>query len=367
MSITPDETAAWDDSTIDPPRAGGRFGVSSWGMSGLAILTVITACLAWVIRDVMRGGEPQAPRGHFRQFDSSLGAVAVAPDGKSLVLGQMNGLLELQVMPQGEELAIEEGELTTMRAAVFSPDGTTLASAGVGNVIKLWNMPAGNLWTELFGHETCVRSLAFSPDSKILASGGTDGSIRLWDLTTGDELLELKGHDKDVWSLAFAPDGKSLASGSHDGSVRIWDVETGREKVAVRDPSRRVYGLAYTPDGKTLAFGLGASQNGQQGKVVLWEVEKGREAVRVIDNASTLAVALSPNGKTLATAGLDRVVKLWDLATGKELACMDGHRGFIASLTFSPDGRYVISGGYDSLVGQFPVDQSSLKNGSKRL
>ena len=83
--------------------------------------------------------------------------------------------------------------------------------------------------------------------------------------------------------------------------------------------------------------------------------------------ASFSTVAFSPDGKTLAGGGGDRVVKLWDVATGRPLAVLPGHEGYIASLAFSPDGRTLATGGQDALVGLFEVGPAELKPARHRL
>src|SRR5262249_13798617 len=128
------------------------------------------------------------------------------------------------------------------------------------------------------GHKSYLRLCVFSPDDKLIASGGNDRDIVLWDPATGREVRRLPIKD-DLYRAVFTPDGKTLVSGDFGSYVRVWDVETGKELRAWQTHKRVVYALAVSPDGKTLATGG--------------------------DNDST--------------------IRLWDLATGKELRSWQAH------------------------------------------
>ena len=286
-----------------------------------------------------------------------------------MALGRSDGGLMIEDLSDGHTREIEGGPGLGVldRALAYSPDGETLASGGRGPDVKLWDVASGSLLASLAGHSAPVASLAFSPDGETLASGALDGTVKLWDVTTGRELAGLAGHRLDVRGLAFSPDGETLASGALDGTVKLWDVATGRELAGVHGDGRRVHDVAFAPDGKALALALSASGREPNGQVVLWYPAEGRRPFRVLGQASVAAVAFSPDGKTLAGAGGDRVLKLWDLETGKEVASVAGHEGFIASLAFSPDGRTVATAGQDTLVGLFELDPAGLKPAGHRL
>jgi WD40 repeat protein len=149
--------------------------------------------------------------------------------------------------------------------------------------------------------------------------------------------------------------------------VKLWDVADGRELNRIPGNGRRVYSVAFSPDGRVLAFGLGASVAGDKGQIILWTLDGSRETIRLLGQASFASVAFSPDGKTLASGGGDRVVKLWDVATGRPLANLPGHEGYIASIAFSPDGKTLVTGGQDALVGLFEIGPAALKAVSQRL
>jgi WD40 repeat protein len=227
--------------------------------------------------------------------------------------------------------------------------------------------------------------LAYSADGKLLASGGVDGndqhSLRLWDVDTGKELRRCAlVKDEPPISVAFSPDGKRLAAVVEEDQMTVFDVETG--KPAQRLPQYWPSRLAYSPDGKTLAVAGGATvrlwdpstgkeralefEGHQAGvsslalaaddrlivsggeNVRLWDPATGKQ-VRVIASAGA-AIALSPDGKTVATAGRDRLIHLWDAGTGKETGQLTGHKHPVKALAFAPDGKLLASGDAQATV-----------------
>jgi len=113
-------------------------------------------------------------------------------------------------------------------AIAISPDGNTLISSSYNGTIKIWNLQAGKLLHTINGLTDAVASLAISSNGHIFASGSWDHRIKLWNLEQGKLIRTLSGHADDVESVAFTPDGKILASGSWDHTVKLWNVETGQ-------------------------------------------------------------------------------------------------------------------------------------------
>jgi len=243
---------------------------------------------------------------------------------------------------QKVELYVQTGHSMFISRVAFSPDGGILASGSGDKTIKLWSVETGQELRTLTGHTNAVIAVMFSPDGKTIASGSFDTTIKLWNVETGQELGTLTGHAEAVYAVAFWPDSKTLASGDMGGTIKLWNVETGRELRTLTPPrtdndsDRRT--VTFSPDGKTLAWG---SQD--NGMTRLLNLETGKE-LRTF-SALSGDFAFSPDGKTIASEGLGKTIKLWDVETGQELRTLAGHADSIWSLAFSSDSKTLASTG----------------------
>lgn len=212
--------------------------------------------------------------------------------------------------------------------------------------------------TARFRHGTRIESLAVSSDGRfaVAASGGRIlGSTRAYDLTTGKDLYRLDGFRSDE-AVALAPDGKLFAAMQYDGTVHFLDAATGGELRSVKrkdNNSRTITNwLTFSPDGKFLAVAM-------DGKTIdLIDVEKA-ESVRTFAHPNAVfAAAFSADGKLLAAGGYDSpkyFIRLWDVATGREVRKLNGHAGGVRTVAFTPDGATLASGGDDGRLRLWDV------------
>ena len=161
-----------------------------------------------------------------------------------------------------------------------------------------------------------------------------------------------------ITALAFGPGGSEVAaSGFHE--VTTWKLADGAPARRLRGMAERVHEIAYSPDGRWMATASG--DPGQFGSVQLWIAEPNgggklaRDLLETTDSA--FAVAFSPDGKKLAAAGADRAVRIWEVATGKELAVIEDHADWIFDLAWSPDGKRLATASRDKTSKVFDVEK----------
>ena len=206
-------------------------------------------------------------------------------------------------------------------------------------------------------HGGVVRTVKFSPvDSSVIASAGDSNAIKLWDWQN-NTATTLRGHTGVINSVAFSPDGTLLASGGDDWTFRLWDVNTHRTVATLKHISDRtqyqVKDVVFSPDGQILAT---AAQH-----VKLWNINSQNEIATLQHNKYVLTLAFSPNGQLLAAGDFGGTIRIWDVATQKAVAQLEGDTSGVYTLVFSPDGRTLASAGYHGLIKLWTVSDWTLQ------
>jgi WD40 repeat protein len=328
-----------------------RLGLLSWPPVALAGTTVAAAIVLFGHGD----GCNQTPASRtLIGNESTVKAIAFRPDGAMLSSVGVDGALAIfELTARPENASLPRG-LGPVCCAAFGADNRVLATATSATKVTLHDLVdhGSRMLDDTTASTTGATCLAFSPNGPTLAVGQQDGRITLWDAGTGRHRSTLSGHTGFVVSLAFAPDGATLASSGGDLMTRIWDLATDREVFAISSPMTAYVALAFSQDSRLLCLGAPTSP-----VVRLWDVTAWVERATLEGaTGSVLALAISPDGTTLAAADLQEAVTFWDLATLKIRPRRLRHAG-VRSLAFAPDGRALATGGFDGAIQlwAFPI------------
>ncbi|MEO1995803.1 MAG: protein kinase, partial [Planctomycetaceae bacterium] len=257
--------------------------------------------------------------GSYNIFSADGRLIAGRQDHSVSVWSVETGDVKFQV----EELAIKNPNF------VLSADGHTLAAAGEIRGIKFWNTESGKLLNTIRIHNRSLEAVAISFDGKRIAMGSDDRTCRVFDTRSGEELLVIRGHTAGINYTAFNSDASVLASASKDGTIKLWNIS---DRLIVA-PS-----VADTESSKPMV----RPRHGA-----------GMDLVTLFGhNAPVYDVAISPDGKRIATSGMvvplgNQQIKVWSIDELSEVATFPVSGGLLHTLNFSPDSRFlaIASGG----------------------
>jgi serine/threonine protein kinase len=186
-----------------------------------------------------------------------------------------------------------------------------------------------------------VTSVAFTPDSKkLLVASDVPPYLQLYDLTRADTpmIRRFMGHTSWVNQIAFSEDGRRVLSGGNDATMRFWDVETGRElRPAIEGFPSAVERVALAPDGNQAAASAG-------NLLFYWDLGRGSDSRFAESHKGVMtSVTFSPDGRKILTTSGDQTARLWDAATLREERAFEGHRTRVTCAALSPDGRRILT------------------------
>ncbi|MGH3022622.1 MAG: NACHT and WD repeat domain-containing protein [Gaiellaceae bacterium] len=234
--------------------------------------------------------------------------------------------------------------------ASFSPDGSRVVTADSHGTTRVWDAETGTLVRPpVRGHVGGIAAVSMSPDADQVVTAGDDGTARVWEVETGGRGHRLDTHTAPLSTAEFSPAGDRVVTAGQDGTARIWSAETGEELTLPLAHVGWVTAAHFNRQGTRVVTG------DSNGTTRIWDAETGVELDRfdnpsheITDASGTsyefnpiLAAAFHRNGKTVATASYDHVVRVWGLGSGDPTELRIDAR--VDGVEFSPDGDRLLA------------------------
>ncbi|MBM4069542.1 MAG: hypothetical protein FJ271_11420 [Planctomycetes bacterium] len=314
-------------------------------------------------------------------------SLALSADGKTLASASRDGGVILSDINTGKEVRRLQGN--DISSVSFAAADKIVVARGLQSAVWIWETATGKELHANLGMKGWVSAVAYAPDGATLATASTDG-IRAWDAWTGKERAILARAQGWIRHLHFSADGKSIAAGAiSERSYWIRRIEDGRV-VRAFDVKEKMKALAHSRDGKTFAFAgpdksisicdaasgkeirrfatghkdnvfslayspdsnfVASCGDSRDGVIMLWDVRGGKQVHRLEGHRhAVMAIAFTPDGRSLVSASVDHFIRHWDTSTGKQLWHWEEFGGGIASLAISPDGRFLLAGSQSNQV-----------------
>jgi len=210
--------------------------------------------------------------------------------------------------------------------------------------------------TRLKGSTDHIHATALSPDGKLVLTGSGANSevdigfggtlVQLWDASSGSEIKRLAGHKHTPLVLLFSPDGNRILTVDQNEDLRLWDAGSGR--LVSEFEGAEWPGAEFSRGGRTfVAFGSGG--------IHVLDAETGRQLLQIEDNRAAefffSSARFSPDGHRIVTTALARDdARIWDVAMGRQVGSLAGHKGYVIDAVFLPDGKRILTGSKDGTV-----------------
>lgn len=236
-----------------------------------------------------------------------------------------------------------------VRSVDVSPDGRTVITGSFDFSARLWDFGDQSEIAVLDAHEGPVTSVRFSPDGALAVSTSDDMTAIVWDVASRSPRYRLTGHAHKVMTAVFSADAKTLATGSWDKTVKLWSMESG-EILQTLTAKAPVNAVAFLGGGR-IAIG------GHMPLIEVFDLASGDPDGKFDGHKmGVTALRLSPDGKTLMSASIDKSVKFWNAGTGEEINSLEVRNTQVYDAAYADDGKRILTAGKDGYVVEWDLE-----------
>lgn len=347
--------AAASQSTLQSnPELSVLLAIEGWSVTTKPHSEVIQALHRALPELRIVNSSIQSKNGHTNRIYT----VVYSPDGKFLAsaskdgtvkIWDANNLAVLKTIKVVDDPGLYDGYGAF--GAAYSPDGKWLAVVAADGRLTVWDTSSWQLKYQVAAHKGIIYGVAYSRDGKYIATGGADSVARVWDASTGKKVYELsgdQGNKAGIQAVVFSIDSSLLfTGGDEDKNIHAWDLKTGEFAYTLSNNGlpNAINGLAVSPDGKQLA------SSGTDRLIRMWNLETKSFVMEIPGHADWVyGLAFSTDGKKLISASADRTIRIWDVSYGRSDMVLTGPTDQVFWVAVSPDGRYLASASADNLL-----------------
>jgi len=291
----------------------------------------------------------------FQNEDSLINNIHFSPDGEYILT---SGTYVTLWNISGKIIRSFTADRSSTTDAIFSPDGKTILTCGYDKIIKCWDMQ-GRLQKTFKGHKDAIGSISLSGNGEYIISADYGREIRVWD-RNGTVITSMTAHCPYgiIYDIDFSPDNKYFISGGNDNTVKLWSRNGTLLKSLKTDFNHILGNVRFSPDGKLIAATSGNT-------IKLWDSTGTLIHTFTGHTAQVNCLSFSSDGKRLVSGSNDATIRIWNINTGYHIVLLSDKEEWIV---YDQDGYFDSSRHGGSLISiikgleAYTIDQFALKN-----